>query len=99
MILMGSADEKIGYEPGRLRRAALRPCVRLGPMEFMVAGKSKPVHYVDLRQDPACECADIENRGGMLKGRCLHVLCAELHNGDEALLTAYGEMLMRAGVE
>lgn len=87
-------DELRPYSPARLRRAATRAIMRLGPMQFAVQGNVEPIYYVDLSQDPPCQCRDTEHRGGMLRGRCLHTLAAELQNGNEALLIAYGEMLM-----
>jgi hypothetical protein len=80
------------YDPGRLRRGAVRAVVRLGPHQYRVAGNVEPWYDVNLELDVPCCCkwAFYHGRG------CLHELAARLHDGDAKLLQALGDMLLRA---
>lgn len=80
------------YDPARLRRAAVRPCERLGPNQVRVKGNVEPWYDVNLDLDTPCECVDARVRG---RG-CLHELKARMVCGDLTLLQALGEMLARA---
>lgn len=79
------------YDPARLRRAAVRPSVRLGPNQFRVKGNVEKYYDVNLDLDVPCTCYDAEYHG---RG-CLHELRARLHRGDVELLQALGDMLLK----
>lgn len=80
------------YEPGRLRRGALRAVKPLGDRKYLVAGNEEPAYTVDLTQDVPCFCKDSEYHG---RG-CLHELAARLQDGDQKLRMALGQMLLDA---
>lgn len=80
------------YCPNRLRRAATRAAVRLGPNQFRVRGTKARYWDVNLDLDTPCDCPDAQYRG---RG-CLHELKARMLNGDEGLLMELGMMLLRA---
>lgn len=79
-----------GYEPGRLRRAAVLAVKKLGPNQYRVRGQDEPFYDVNLDLDTPCTCKDAEFHG---RG-CKHELAARLHNGDSALIMALGMMLL-----
>jgi hypothetical protein len=83
---------KEGYDPGRLRRAAVLAVKRLGPTRFHVAGQDEPHYSVDLFEDIPCYCKDAEFHG---RG-CKHELAARMANGDMALIQALGDMLLKS---
>lgn len=80
------------YEPGRLRRAAVRVVVKFGPHQYRVAGNHAPYWDVNLELDTPCDCPDAQFHG---RG-CLHELAARLHDGDAKLMQALGDMLLAA---
>lgn len=80
------------YEPGRLRRGALRAVKKLGPHQYRVAGNHSPHYDVNLDLDTPCDCPDAQYHG---RG-CLHELAARLHDGDMKLVMALGEQLLAA---
>lgn len=84
--------DKAGYEPGRLRRAAVLAVRKLGPHQYRVRGQSEAYYDVNLEIDTPCCCADSWHRG---RG-CKHELAARLHDGDVALIQALGDMLLKA---
>lgn len=79
------------YEPGRLRRAAVLACKRIGPRQYRVRGQHQPYYDVDLDGDQPCYCRDAEYRGLV----CKHEMRARLAEGDPKLMLALGEMLLR----
>lgn len=79
-----------GYEPGRLRRAAVLAVRKLGPHQYRVRGQDEPYYDVNLDLDTPCSCKDAEFHG---RG-CKHELSARLHDGDSALIMALGMMLL-----
>lgn len=84
--------ERRAYEPGRMRRAAVLACEKLGPGQYRVSGQQEPYYDVDLSVDPACYCADQLHRRAM----CKHEIRARLQDGDARLLQALGDMLLAA---
>jgi hypothetical protein len=85
-----SAHYDGSYEPGRLRRAAVRAVEKLGPHQYRVRGTHAPCWDVNLDLDTPCDCPD-----AFFHGRgCLHELAARLHDGDAALIQALGNMLL-----
>lgn len=81
------------YEPGRFGRAkALLPFVKpLGGRQYEVKGSDEPTYYVDLDGDPMCYCADSQNRGTRIKGRCKHVLACMLREYYPPLVMAMAD--------
>lgn len=83
------------YEPGRLARAKDLAIEKVGPRQYRVRGQDEPFYMVDLDVDPPCYCADQENRGKQIGGKCKHVLAALLQEHNPALMQALGESLLR----
>ena len=81
-----------GYDPARLRRAAARACLQLGPNQFRVEGRHEKHYDVNLDLDTPCDCYDAQFHG---RG-CLHELRARLQRGDGTLMQALGDMLLAA---
>jgi len=81
-----------GYDPARLRRAAVLAVQSLGDGRYRVRGQDEPHYNVDLTADVICYCKDAEFHG---RG-CKHELAARLQAGDQALRMALGEMLLAA---
>src|SRR5687767_15467129 len=90
------ANEKptraIAICPRRLRRAAQLFGDKMGPGQYAIRGHDLPVHYVDLNNDVPCMCKDAEFNGGL---RCKHTLYAMMREGDEMVLLALGQMMVR----
>lgn len=79
-----------GYEPARLRRAAVLDVVPVGPQQYRVRGQQERYYDVDLSAEIPCYCKDAEFHG---RG-CKHELAARLFAGDQALRIALGTMLL-----
>lgn len=80
------------FDAERLKKAAQRAVVRLGPNQFRVEGSHQLSYDVNLDLDWPCDCADAQFHG---RG-CLHELAARLHAGDGRLIMALGHMLLEA---
>lgn len=83
-------EEGKGYDPVRLRRAAVLAVRSLGDGKYRVRGQHEPFYNVDLTADVPCYCKDAEFHG---RG-CKHELAARLTSGDQVLRLALGEMLL-----
>lgn len=93
---VGDEQAAVFYEPGRLERARSLAITKTGPgRQYRVKGQDEPWYDVDLDVDPPCYCADQENRGKQIGGKCKHVLAALLQERHPALLQALGESLLR----
>lgn len=94
-------------EPGRLERAiALLPATeRVGPGEYYVwkvarerGSDGKVVRTkrcVNLNIDFPCDCEDSFYRGQRVRGNCKHVLACRMAEGDLAVLSMLGTVLVR----
>lgn len=65
----------------------------MGPHQYAIRGAGGAVHYVDTSADIPCMCKDAEFNGGI---QCKHLLYARMREGDEMVLLALGQMLVRA---
>jgi hypothetical protein len=79
-------------EPRRLRRAATLFADKIAPGQYAVRGIEEPVYYVDVNADIPCMCRDAEFNGGI---QCKHLLYCRMREGDEIVLLALGQMLVR----
>jgi hypothetical protein len=78
--------------PRRLRKAAALFADKMGPGQYAVRGSHGAVYHVDLSQDIPCYCKDAEFNLGII---CKHRLRAMMGEGDERILFALGQMLVR----
>lgn len=79
-------------EPRRLRRAARLIADKIAPGQYAVRGVEEPVYFVDVNADIPCMCKDSEFNQGI---QCKHLLYCRMREGDEAVLFALGQMMLR----
>jgi hypothetical protein len=78
--------------PRRLRKAATLTADKMGPGQYAVRGSTEKVYYVDVNADVPCMCKDSEFNAGL---QCKHLLYCRMREGDESVLLALGQMLVR----
>jgi len=96
-IAREQGQPRAGFNPERLRRAWQLvkdgKVQGLGGSQYRVVGRVEPYYDVDLAEDPACYCLDMQYRGRMIHNQCKHVLACKLSQLDAGLLNAMSDMM------